>query len=1060
MRARALIQAAGVVVLMLAWSAGPAPARAVPLEPPEVPNIPSRVGPSRHLPFGRLPREAVAELRGAMALRAQQSRAQPSGSPPALGTPGFSLRYEQTFGETGVPYFDDTAHLNAPVGVWAGGSSVWIAEYSGSRVLRYGNDGLFQMQIGQTGMPYALGDTELHYPKDVGVDGGGDIWVVDEACHVAHFDSSGAFVGELGAIWWCDDANDHLAWPSSIAFDGDGNIYVSDTGNERVQIFDSAGGYLATIGVTGESGADNNHFNSPIGIAIDSADKLYVADPGNARVQIIDVANPLSPAYVATLGVSGVTGSDNVHFYEPQGVAVDATRIYVVDSANSRVQIFDRATRAYLATLGTGWGNGAYEFFWPTDVGLDGAGRIYVADSWSHRVQEYSSGLVYQRTYGVTGVPYLTDSQHFNWPSGVAVAGDGSLYITEERGHRLAKLTAQGVPLWSVGEPGVPGSDDVSLFWPGDVDVSPVGQAHVADSGNNRIQIFSSGGSYVATLGTGDWGTGNYDFSYPMGVAVDGGGSIYVADSDNHRVQIYNASRIYVATLGVTGVPGSDNGHFDWPDDVDVDSAGNIYVADSGNSRVQVFNASRAYVRTLGETDVTGEDFGHFGYPYAVAVDAQGRTYVSEDWPQRVQVHDGTGAYLTTVAGSWGARTGDLRNPEGVAVDAAGNLFIADTLNQRVQKLAPGVPDWRQSNINGFGSPAEIIFALAPLGSTLYAGTSTASGDGAQIWRRSGGIWSSVMTNGFGDPLNQVIDHLIEFNGALYAGTGNWDDAIQISEGGEVWRSDTGTSWTQVVDGGFGNADNTEAYRFALYDGDLYVGTWNGWGTAGGEIWRSPSGDAGSWTQSVANGFGSASNAAILSFQPHAGQLYAGTMNSDNGAEIWRSATGASGSWSSVTTGGFGDVDNAAIAALAEFESDLYAATWHAVGAGGEVWRCHICDGSDWAQVIDDGMSNERNRSMSALEVAGARLYWVVGQPWAVGTGLEVWWTSTGDEGAWRQIGYAGFGDSNNRAPYWDNSVVAFNDNLVVGTINTAHGGEIWVLLNDLFLPLVMRNYP
>jgi len=1060
MRARALIRAAGVFVLMLVWSAGPAPARAVPLEPPEVPNIPTRIGPSRHLPFGRLPREALAELRGAMALRGQQSRAQPSGSPPALGTPGFSLRYEQTLGETGVPYFDDSAHLNSPLGIWAGGSSVWIAEYSGSRVLRYGSDGTFQMQIGQTGMPYAIGYTELHYPKDVGVDGAGDIWIVDEACHVAHFDSSGAFVGELGAIWWCDDDNDRLAWPSSIAFDSDGNIYVSDTGNERVQVFDSASVYLATIGVTGESGADNNHFNSPIGIAIDSADKLYVADPGNARVQIIDVANPLSPAYVATLGVSGVPGSDDTHFYEPQGVAVDATRITVVDSANSRVQIFDRATRAYLATLGTGWGNGAYEFFWPTDVGLDGAGRIYVADSWSHRVQQYSSGLVYQRTYGVTGVPYLTDSQHFNWPSGVAVAGDGSLYITEERGHRLVKLTAQGVPLWSVGEPGVPGSDDVSLFWPGDVDVSPVGQAHVADSGNNRIQIFSSGGSYVATLGTGNWGTGNYDFSYPMGVAVDGGGSIYVADSDNHRVQIYNASRTYVATLGVTGVPGSDNGHFEWPEDVDVDSAGNIYIADSGNSRVQVFNASRAYVRTLGETDVTGEDFGHFGYPYAVAVDAQARTYVSEDWPQRVQVHDGTGAYLTTVAGGWGARTGDLRNPQGVAVDAAGNLFVADTLNQRVQKLAPGVPDWRQSNINGFGSPTESIFALAPFGSMVYAGTATNSGDGAQIWRRSAGAWSSVMSGGFGDPLNQAIDDLLEFNGALYAGTVNYDDVSEITAGGEIWRSIDGTSWARVVDAGFGDPHNGEVFRFAVFNGDLYAGTWEYSGTGGAEVWRSASGDAGAWSQSVANGFGTVSNAAMLTLNPYAGNLYVGTLNGVGGAEVWRSASGDPGSWSSVAPSGFGDGGNTGISALETFDGDQYAAATHAAGAGSEVWRCHVCDGSDWEQVIDNGLGNDCSRNMSALEVAGGRLYWVTGQAGVCNAGLEVWWSTTGDEDDWHQVGYAGFGDSNNRAPYWDNSVLAFNDRLVVGTINTAHGGEIWGLLNDLFLPLVMRNYP
>ena len=1055
MSARALIQAAGVVVLMLAWSAGPAPARAVPPEPPEAPRVPTRVGPSRLPPFGRLPREALAELRGAMAFRARQPRAQPSGSPPALGTPGFSLRYEQTFGETEVPYVDDSQHLNTPEGVWAGGSSMWVAEYYGSRALEYASNGLFQMQIGTGGQPYALSGTELHFVNDVGVDASGDVWIVDEACHVAHFDSSGAFLGELGEIWYCDDDNGHLMWPTSIAFDSDGNIYVSDTGNSRVQVFNNIGTYLATLGVTGEWGSDNAHLDFPRHIAIDSSDFLYVADTGNSRVQIFNVVNPQAIAYVATLGVTGESGSDNAHFQWHQGVGVDATRIYVADSGNDRVQIFDRTTRAYVTTLGTGWGNGPYEFSFPTDVAIGGGGLIYVSDTGNYRVQQYTAGLVYQRTFGTTGVPYLTDSTHFNSPSGVAVAGDGSLLISEEMGHRLVKLSALGVPQWTFGSAGVSGGDNDHLAGPADVDLSIAGQAFVADSWANRIQIFSDGGIYVATLGTGDWGTGNYDFKVPRGVAVDGGGNIYVADTNNHRVQIYNSSRTYVATLGVTDEPGSDNGHFSWPEDIEVDSAGNIYVADSGNSRVQVFNSSRAYVRTLGETGVTGEDFGHFGYPYAVAVDAQGRTYVSDDWGPRVQVHDGLGQYLTTVAGDWGERTGDLRNPGGVAVDSAGNLYIADSLNSRIQKLARDVPDWRQSNINGFGSPEDTVWALAPFGTTLYAGTATGSGNGAQIWRHSGGTWSSVMPNGFSDPFNVAIDHLIEFGGALYAGTYNWDGLT--SEGGEVWRSTNGTAWSQVVDAGFGDVGNEEAFRFAVYDGDLYVGTWNG---SGAEVWRSPSGDSGTWSQSVASGFGGTSNTAVLALEPHAGYLYAGTSNSSSGAQVWRSASGDPGTWSSVAPSGFGDVANTGITALAEFNGDLYAATLN--GTGNEAWRCHGCDGADWEQVIGNGMGNDCNRGMSALESAGQRLYWVTGQPGrgCTRTGLEVWWSLSGDEGDWRQIGYAGFGDSNNRAPYWDNSVVAFNDTLVVGTINTAHGGEIWVLLNDLFLPLVMRNYP
>ena len=1050
-----------ISMVLVLGSAGPS--AAMPIEPPEpqpsrAMGVPAFLGGARGMPV-----EQLSELRDLRAHLLKRRSAQPQRGPaaaPLLGAPGFSLRYEQTFGETEVPYFDDTLHINTPGGVWAGGSSMWVGEYYGLRALKYLSDGTFLMQIGAAGHPYGLGDTDLYNVNDVGVDASGDVWVVDEACHIAHFDSSGNFLGELGEVWYCSDDNDHLAWPSSIAFDSDGNIYVSDTGNSRVQVFQSDGTYLATIGVTGEWGSDNAHLDWPRHISIDASDLLYVADSANHRVQIFNVGNPLAIAYVATLGVTSESGSDNAHFDWPEGVTVGAALIYVADSNNERVQIFHGTTRAYIATLGGLLGSGSYSFNWPTDVAIDGAGWLYVADSYNHRVQQYNISLVYQRTFGTSGVPYLTDGEHFNSPSGVAVSSGGDIYVTEERGHRLLKLNAGGALQWAAGEPGVWGWDNTHLNWPGDVDVTSVGQAYVADSGANRVQIFSSGGAYLATIGTGDWGTGNYEFKYPLGVAVDGSGNVYVADTYNHRVQVYDSAYTYVATLGVTDEYGTDNSHFWGPEDVDVASSGYIYVADGDNARVQVFDASRAYVRTLGETGVGGEDFGHMGYPLAVMADGQGRTYVSDDWGPRVQVHDALGQYLTTVAGAWGTRTGDLRSPRGVAVDDAGNAYVADTLNQRIQKLARGVPDWRQTSINGFGSPTEHIFAMAPFGSTLYAGTSSSSGGGAQIWRHGGGTWSSVMTDGFGNPDNMAIDHLIEFEGALYAGTVNWDDATETSEGGEVWRSDNGTSWTQVVDAGFGNPDNAEAYRFAIYGGSLYVGTWNGSGTAGGEVWRSPSGDAGSWTPSVANGFGSASNTVVLSFEQHAGHLYAGTMNSDNGAEIWRSATGASGSWSPIATGGFGDGGNIAITALAEFESDLYAATLHLVGAGGEVWRCHTCDGSDWTQVLDDGMSNERNRSMSALEVAGGRLYWVAGQPGVISTGLEVWWTSTGDEGEWRQIGYAGFGDSNNRAPYWDNSVAAFNDTLVVGTINTAHGGEIWVLLNDLFLPLVMRNYP
>ena len=121
------------------------------------------------------------------------------------------------------------------------------------------------------------------------------------------------------------------------------------------------------------------------------------------------------------------------------------------------------------------------------------------------RVQQFNSSLAYVRTYGATGVPYLTDDLHYNTPSGLAVAPDGSIYVTEERGQRLIKLDAGGAAQWIVGIPGVVVDTDANdrLNNPRDVALAPSGLVYVADSGNNRIQIFNPDGSYYGTLGTG-----------------------------------------------------------------------------------------------------------------------------------------------------------------------------------------------------------------------------------------------------------------------------------------------------------------------------------------------------------------------------------------------------------------------------------------------------------------------------------------------------------------------------------------------------------------------------
>jgi hypothetical protein len=429
---------------------------------------------------------------------------------------------------------------------------------------------------------------------------------------------------------------------------------------------------------------------------------------------------------------------------------------------------------------------------------------------------------------------------------------------------------------------------------------------------------------------------------------------------------------------------------------------------------------------------------------------------VVDNWNGRVQVFDSAGQYLTTLGGQWGTDSGEMRNPLGVALDSSGNVYVSDECNYRVEMYARGVPGWAQSNLNGFGEPSnELVTALGEFGGDLYAGTYNPGGTGAQIWRLEGGAWTETVPDGFGNSANAAIDDLIEFGGKLYAGT--WADE---TNGGEVWRSDYGSSWSQVVSKGFGDPTNGEVFRLASFGGQLYASTCSYSPSHGVEIWRSSTGDAGSWSQVVNNGFDSdPSNEVTPGLEAFNGYLYAGTLRTSGGGQVWRSADGTS--WLQVNTDGFGDPDNGMIAALAPFGGKLYAASGNDA-TGGQIWRCSTCDGTDWTKVVGDGFgSPATNVEVESLQVSGNRLYAVTQVPaWRATTGMEVWSSLTGNPGDWEPEAQHGFGDSNNWGPYWGSSVTSYNGTLYVGTWNYGNGGEIWERLHEVLLPLTVRNYP
>ncbi len=755
------------------------------------------------------------------------------------GTPGLTFSHVQTFGVSEEAFLEDTSHFHYPYGVFASGSTVWIADSDEMRALKFNSSGVYQnMTIGKAGFReyYEDDDISLEWITDVAVDDDDAVYLVDGgASYVAKFDSSGNYEMSFGECWGED-----FDQPWGIAFDSASNVFISDRYNHRIRIYDNTGEPLADFGT---EGSGDLNFDQPTHIAYKS-NLLYVADRNNHRVQILNAADPTNITYVATLG-TGSSGSSNGQFNRPQGVAVTALYIFVADLNNDRIQVFNNTPPYSYVTKFGGYGTDHGKFNWPTDVAVDTAGNIYVADTNNQRVEKFSSGYTHNLTFGTTGIPYLTDDYHYNNPSGVALAIDGSIYISEGRGRRIVKLAGDGTPLWTFGEPGMWGDDNAHFGWPNAVAAGPDGRVFVVDLDNNRVQVLSSGGSYQATIG--GYGDGNGEFDWPTGVAVDKNGYIYVTDDSNCRFQIFNSSLQYVNKLGSCG---SGPYQFNNPADIAVDSLGRIYVVDQYNHRVQLYNSNRNYLRSIG-TGISGRSYEQLSNPSAVAVDGKDRVYIADSWGNYIKVYDKDGKFLDCIENGWGSFQGMFRQIRGIAVDAQGNLYLADEINNDLKKYIPGAyPGWRQVNVTGFGRNYNWgVWSMTEFGGTLFASTASWYGYGAELFKLENGSWAQAMSAGFGDFANIAIDTFETFNSKLYAGT--WNETSEGgTNGGQVWRSATPETggWEKVVDGGFGSTNNSEVMSLKTFGSYLYAGTYvYDDSIHGAKIYRSDSGDSGDW---------------------------------------------------------------------------------------------------------------------------------------------------------------------------------------------------------------------
>jgi sugar lactone lactonase YvrE len=579
-----------------------------------------------------------------------------------------------------------------------------------------------------------------------------------------------------------------LAWPAGLAVDASGNVYIAENAGHRIRKL-SRDGTLTTIAGTGTAGdsgdggpASNAQLRSPIGIAVDPAGNLYIADTGNNRIRKVSVEGVMTTVaaglhraegvavdgsgnvyvtdyeavappcedcdetyagrivrirpggIVETIAGGGTDSNDNVPAVSalletPRGIAVDAEgTLYVSDWMNNRVRRISPSgvistaagvnrSDGYCVYGGPGWAGHPLPWNCPVGVALDAAGTLYVAATGNHRIRKISAqgDIADVAGSGVAGTYWgdggRAEDAALSYPMGLAIDGASNLYIADTGNSRVRKVSPDGI-ITTVAGNGTSGysgdggpATSAQLRGPAGLAVDPSGNLYIADFHDHRIRKVSPAGIITTVAGSGSsghglgpWGDGgpavNAQLAGPFGVAVDAGGNLYIADWGHFSIRKVSPAGVISTAAGGRAGPLGDGGKatdagVGWPTGVALDALGNLLIAASDRIRKV---SSDGIISTVAVLPA-----------FSVATDAASNLYSSEAYlsgftPGAGRVRKiASGGVVTAIAGNgvpgYSGDGGPATSASlsvaatGIAIDAAGNVYVADTFNHAIRVL-------------------------------------------------------------------------------------------------------------------------------------------------------------------------------------------------------------------------------------------------------------------------------------------------------------------------------------------------------------------------------------
>jgi sugar lactone lactonase YvrE len=657
----------------------------------------------------------------------------------------------------GYGYFGDggaatNALLYEPRGVaFDANGNLFIADYGNSRIRKVDTNGIITTVAGNgpgdgyagsySGDGGAATNATLYYPSGVAFDALGNLFIDDSAnSRIRKMDANGiittvtgngtnSYSGDGGAA-----TNASLYYPSGVAFDVSGNLFIADTDNNRIRKVFPYAGYptfkLNNVSIT-NAGNYTVVITSPYGSVTSSVAALYMPPfiTSQPASQIVGVGS--SPSFsVAIVG----SGPFDYEWY------FAATNLVQSGTNNTLGLLGVTATNAgnYIVVVTNNYGSVTSRFATltvvPAIITIQPSNQIaVVGNSPSFSVAVAGSGpLGYEWYFAGTNLVQSGTNNTFTLPNvSTTNTGNYTVVVTNSYGSVTSQVatlmvgfppTVSTQPASQTNLPGTIASFNVAVNGTGPYTYQ--WQFNGTNLPNNIITTVAGNG--IATY-AGDGGAAiSASLYYPNGVAFDAFGNLYIADSVNERIRRVDTNGIITTVAGKSGSGYSGDGgagtnaSLTYPTGVAFDAFGNLYIADYSNNRIRKVDTNGIIATVAGNgTNSYSGDGGaatnaSLNKPYGVACDAFGNLYIADQANSRIRKVDINGI-ITTVAGNGtngysgdgGAATNaSLYALTGLAFDAFGNLYIADQANSRIRKV----------DING------IITTVAGNGNYSYSG--------------------------------------------------------------------------------------------------------------------------------------------------------------------------------------------------------------------------------------------------------------------------------------------------------------------------------------------------